>query len=183
MQSEYSSGRSEGNIAMTHMAGSRSSECASGSDPDFDGDGDAASPEEFSMTQFKTVLRQRFSGESEQTCKTPKNIFKRLTKRLTINQSVLTPKSLDGYEIDQNEQKEMDMCMEIGLEQFVKVSCRAIEQIMTLNHQSIGRFKYSKYFASFNESVNLEELLAKRRKPEDMYDTIEMQAMHLTGLL
>merc|ERR1712048_487373 len=161
----------------------RSSECASGSDPDFNGDGDAASPEEFSMTQFKTALRQRFSGESEQTCKTPKNIFKRLTKHLSIKQSAYTPKSLDEYEIDQDEQKEMDKCMEIGLQQFVKVSCRAIEQIMTLNHQSIGRFKYSKYFASFNESVNLEELLAKRRKPEEIIEThVQVQGLRSAHL-
>merc|ERR1712190_331719 len=152
----------------------------SGSDFDIiDGDAAAASPAEFSMTKFKTALTQQFSGELEHSCKTPKNIFKRLTKRLSIKPSALTPKSLDDYEIDQAEQKEMDMCMQIELQQFVKVSCRAIEQIMTLNHQSIGRFKHSKYFASFNESVNLEELLAKRRKPADVFDS-QMEAMHST---
>merc|ERR1719461_383325 len=167
---------------MTHMAGSRSSECISDADVDIDHADGGVSTDEFSMTQFKTALRQRFSGESDQMCKTPKNIFKRLTKRLSIKPSALTPKSLNDYEIDQDEQKEMDMCMEIGLQQFVKVSCRAIEQIITLNHQSIGRFKYSKYFASFNESMNLEELVAKRRKPADVFDT-QMEAMHSTGWL
>merc|ERR1719461_1085926 len=100
---------------MTHMAGSRSSECISDADVNIEhGDG-GASTDEFSMTQFKTALRRRFSEESDQICKTPKNIFKRLTKRLSIKPSALTPKSLDEYEIDQNEQKEMDMCMDIGL--------------------------------------------------------------------
>merc|ERR1712048_714975 len=89
--------------------------------------------------------------------------MKKLTSFFDSKQSTFTPQTTEHYEIDQNEQKEIDMCMDIGLEQFVTVSCRAIDEIMQLNHQSIGRFRNSKYFASFNESVNLKELLAKRR--------------------
>eukprot|EP01084_Bolivina_argentea_P165609 287681_1 len=64
-------------------------------------------------------------------------------------------------EIDKEEQKQMDLAKSIELNNFVSLSCRAVFEILKLNYQSVARFKRAKQFESFQENVNLKDLLNK----------------------
>merc|ERR1712228_535308 len=123
---------------------------------------------------FNLTLRKNLSGHSGDSKRSETMGAKRFTQRFT---SIFTPKpkSIDSdrtqsdgeYEIDEKEQKEMELCQSIGLKQFVTVSCFCIHEILKLNHQSLGRFRKTKYFAAFNENVNLKQLIEDLHSDHD----------------
>eukprot|EP01084_Bolivina_argentea_P091729 165098_1 len=68
------------------------------------------------------------------------------------------------YVIDPQEAKQMEMAKTINLGHFIAISCFALNEVVLLNLQSVGRFRRSKYFKIFNDNVNLEQLLNNAKK-------------------
>eukprot|EP01083_Nonionella_stella_P047704 127677_1 len=91
-----------------------------------------------------------------------RNVLKKLTALIPI---AFSPSALmemdenDEYEIDEAEQKQMEQAKRITVHDFVSVSSRAMYEILKLNYHSVARFKRSIHFKTFEESVNLNELL------------------------
>ena len=124
---------------------------------------------------FNLTLRKNLSGLSKSRGRSTLG-HKRFTQMFTLRQltlkarSMVTERSLSersDYEIDEEEKKEMELCQSIGLEQFVTVSCFCIQEILKLNHQSLNRFRKTKYFSAFNENVNLKQLLEELHSDMD----------------
>ena len=63
--------------------------------------------------------------------------------------------------IDEEEKKLMERANKVCLKDFVSLTSKAIYSILNLNYQSVTRFKKTKEFVLFEQSVDLNELLQK----------------------
>ena len=66
----------------------------------------------------------------------------------------------------QKELKKMEKAKNLSVFEFVSISCHTLHAILSLNFQSICRFKESKQFIKLTKAVNLEQLLDKYKQKE-----------------
>jgi len=59
------------------------------------------------------------------------------------------------------EQRDMDLAMEVDLKDFVTLTCRAIHSILSLNYQSVQRFRKTPQWNEFQDAVGFRDLINK----------------------
>merc|ERR1712228_44373 len=94
----------------------------------------------------------------------PSNSEPHIITDMTLSQYMENDSVQKKYEIDEKEKREIEFCKKIDLEQFVLVVCATYNVVLQINYQSISRFKRSKYFAAFDEAVDLKQLLEEKKK-------------------
>merc|ERR1719491_2450410 len=70
--------------------------------------------------------------------------------------------------VDPEEQKEMEQAMQAGLTDFVRVTCEAIHSILSLNYQSVKRFRKTAAWQEFQRAVDIADLIDKRSSLRDI---------------
>eukprot|EP01084_Bolivina_argentea_P060728 110933_1 len=91
---------------------------------------------------------------------------KKLFKKITTPQPSTPSKSIKDNNAKINdlyvkEWEEVEKAKKLELNEFVKIVCQSMHIILQLNYQSVSRFKRSKQYGNFIQSVNLQNLIEK----------------------
>lgn len=114
-----------------------------------------------SPTSQSTIISMEGGIPIPSSTKRSSAIMRGFTRLSGILQHSSTMDDRDENEIDEEEKNLMEKANKVCLNDFVSLTSKAIYSILQLQYQSITRFKKTKEFILFEQSVDLNELLQK----------------------